>query len=200
MPAPFRVSETRTAEVPTMQQRIVVPYTADEDLTTVALPVRGGMFSMVLIVPDEEQSLSSLRTRLTGRSFGQLVKRMTARHVELHLPRFGVASHVELGDALAKMGMRQAFSVIDADLSGVNGERNLCLDKVFHEAIVDVDEEGVEAVAATAAVMRLKSLRPGGTVVRFNRPFLFALYQNQTGSILFLGQFVDPDSQVDTET
>jgi serpin B len=150
------------------------------------------MFSMVFALPRDKHTLGDLRSRLSGRSFFHLAKRMTPQQVELHMPRFVAKSSFELGPTLSAMGMPRAFSVKDADFSGINGQKNLYIDKVFHEALVDVNEAGVEAAAATAVVIKLKSLPPQATLLRLDRPFLFALRDNRTGSILFLGQVVNP--------
>jgi serpin B len=191
-PAAFHVSSDETVEIPTMQQRVVLPYVEEDYAQVAALPVRGGMFSMVLALPRDKHTLGDLRSRLSGRSFFHLAKRMTPQQVELHVPRFVAKSSFELGPTLSAMGMSRAFSVKDADFSGINGQKNLYIDKVFHEALVDVNEAGVEAAAATAVVIKLKSLPPKATLMRLDRPFLFALRDNRTGSILFLGQVVNP--------
>jgi serpin B len=112
--------------------------------------------------------------------------------VDLHVPRFTARSSFELAPTLSAMGMPRAFSADDADFSGINGQNDLYIGKVFHEARVDVNETGVEAAAATAVVVKRKASPAEVTVVRFDRPFVFALRDNRTGSILFLGQVVNP--------
>ena len=91
----------------------------------------------------------------------------------------------ELADVLTAMGMPGAF--IGADFSGMTGNRDLFISEVVHKAYVDVNEEGTEAAAATGVVMKR-----GGAVFRVDRPFIFLIRENRTGSVLFIGRITDP--------
>jgi serpin B len=83
--------------------------------------------------------------------------------------------------------MTDAFD--NADFSGMtNGPNGLHISLVQHKAYVDVNEEGTEAAAATAVVMRGRSERITPSF-RADRPFLFALRHEPTGSLLFLGRY-----------
>ncbi len=94
------------------------------------------------------------------------------------------------------MGMQDAFSMADADFSGMTGERDLYISDVIHQAFVAVDESGTEAAAATAVVMSLRSAaiprEPPAVVV--DRPFIFVIRDIETGSILFMGRVMNPAS------
>ena len=93
------------------------------------------------------------------------------------------------------MGMPKAFSPREADFSGianVPGEP-LYIGNVIHKALVDVDEKGTEAAAATAVVMKAGSARPQEPeVFNADHPFLFLIRENRTGAVLFLGRLVKP--------
>ncbi len=191
-PADFHVSSDETVEVPTMRQQALLPYLAEDELQLVALPVRGEMFSMVFALPRGSKTLAGVRSRIAGRSFTHLIRRMEPVEVELHLPRFTARSSFELAPTLSALGMPRAFSIDDADFSGINGQKDLYIGKVFHEALVDVNETGVEAAAATAVVVKRKALPAEVTLVHLDRPFVFALRDNRTGSIVFLGQVLNP--------
>jgi len=78
-----------------------------------------------------------------------------------------------------------------ADLSGMDGARDLFVSAVIHKAYVDVNEEGTEAAAATGGVVGLTAFRPP-PVFRADHPFLFLIRDNHSGGILFLGRVVDP--------
>jgi serpin B len=108
----------------------------------------------------------------------------------LFFPRFKLTREVELATPLSAMGMPSAFR--QADFSGMTGKKDLFLSKVFHKAFVEVNEEGTEAAAATAAVMtRAAVARP--LLVRADRPFLFLIWDRKSGSILFLGRLTQPE-------
>jgi serpin B len=88
--------------------------------------------------------------------------------------------------------MKAAFEAGVADFSGMDGATGgLYIDEVYHKAFVAVDEQGTEAAAATAVVVREKSVPPPVTV-SFDRPFMFLVYDMPTGQILFLGHLADP--------
>jgi len=94
---------------------------------------------------------------------------------------------------LAAMGMPRAFQAGRADFSGMAGEPgDLFIQKVFHKAFVDVNEEGTEAAAATGVVVGLRSMPARPVVVRCDRPLVFLIRDTRSGAILFLGRLVDP--------
>ena len=88
--------------------------------------------------------------------------------------------------------MKQAFAPQEADFSGMNGNRNLFLSAVIHKAFVDVNEKGTEAAAATGVVVGTTSVRIPRYTFRADRPFVFLIRDNRSGSLLFLGRVVNP--------
>jgi serpin B len=92
------------------------------------------------------------------------------------------------------MRMPAAFGG-DADFSGMNGKRDLFISAVVHKAFVDVNEEGTEAAASTAVVMSRSSARLEPVAsFRADHPFVFLIRDRRTGSILFLGRVMNPNS------
>lgn len=91
---------------------------------------------------------------------------------------------------LKEMGMPTAFT-LEADLSGMDGSRNLFIQNVIHQAFVQVDEKGTEAAAATAVIVNLKSVMPSN-IFRADHPFIFIIQVQETGNILFMGRVNDP--------
>jgi serpin B len=79
-----------------------------------------------------------------------------------------------------------------ADFSGIDGTLSLYIAAVLHQAYVDVNEEGTEATAATAVVMKPKGIPLPGPTFRADHPFLFLLRERTTGSVLFLGRVANP--------
>ena len=89
------------------------------------------------------------------------------------------------------MGMPLAFGD-SADFSGMDGERDLSISKVVHKAVIEVDEKGTEAAAATGVVMREAAVRAlRRETVRVDHPFLYVLRDSQ-GRVLFMGRVTDP--------
>ncbi len=106
------------------------------------------------------------------------------------MPRFKLQTNLGLAKTLAAMGMKTSFSG-DADFSGIDGTHDLFIKNVVHQAMVAVDEKGTEAAASTGVVFMRKSAVAGEPLV-IDRPFIFAIRDDATGTILFLGRVVDP--------
>jgi serpin B len=160
------------------------------------LPYKGGTLAMVLVVPRDVDGLTAIEKELTAARLRAWLGKLDERVMSVSLPKFGIESSYEMSDTLRELGMRQAMNPDDADFSGMSadGSRGLAISRVLHKAFVKVTEQGTEAAAATAAVLR----EPGRVLsvfipaVRADRPFLFAIVDRGTGTILFLGRLVDP--------
>jgi serpin B len=108
------------------------------------------------------------------------------------MPKFEFESSFSLVSPLSALGMADAFSS-KADFSGMTGNRDLSIDDVIHKSFVSVDEEGTEAAAATAVIMKLTAALPEEPVkMVIDRPFVFLIRDVQTGAILFVGRVADP--------
>jgi serpin B len=113
------------------------------------------------------------------------------QNAKVFLPKFSMTAEFELSEVLKKMGMPDAFS-LTADFSGMTGTKDLLIDKVVHKAFIDVSEKGTEAAAATAVVIREKSMPVNVVTFRADHPFMFVLRDNATNNILFIGKVANP--------
>jgi serpin B len=108
------------------------------------------------------------------------------RESEVHvtIPKFKIEAEYELKEQLSKLGMTQVFTSA-ADLSGIDGKKDLEVSKVIHKAVVEVNEEGSEAAAATAIIVN----ESVAVVYEFraDHPFTFFIRDNRNGMILFVG-------------
>ncbi|XP_041269085.1 serpin B6-like [Onychostruthus taczanowskii] len=118
-------------------------------------------------------------------------KMMRSTEVRVSLPRFKLEENYDLKPLLSSMGMPDAFELGKADFSGISPGNQLVLSEVVHKSFVEVNEEGTEAAAATAAVMVLccAMIVPEFTA---DHPFLFFIRHNKTSSLLFCGRFCCP--------
>jgi serpin B len=189
---PFHVSPDRTVSVPLMFAKMQAGYAAHPEagLKVVELPYEGDELSMLVLLPDAADGLPALEARLTAETVRGWTSGLTRQEVLVYLPRFSVESRFGLGPTLGAMGMPLAFSD-GADLSGMDGRRDLFLSAVLHQARVDVDEQGTEAAAATGGVVAMKAVLEPPTF-RADHPFVFLIRHDPTGAILFLGRVVDP--------
>jgi serpin B len=170
---------------------------ADRGRAQVAeLPYVGNELSMLVFLPETPGQLPLMEAQLTAERIAEVTKHIRKEKVNVYLPRFkmdwGAKSLVKPLDSL---GMKTIFNPAEANLSGLHSSReHLFVSEVMHKAFVDVNEEGTEAAAATAVVVgRASAAAPAPPkVFRADRPFVFAIRENATGAVLFLGRFTGP--------
>jgi serpin B len=187
---PFEVSAEKKVTVPMMRQSATLPYAHPDGLDVVEMPYKGDDLAMVVLVPDRKSSLDALEAKLTAENLDGWLKLLHSQRVFVSLPKFKLQCALGLKETLRAMGMTDAFVYHQADLSGMDGTRELFLFGVYHKAFVAVDEKGTEAAAATAVVGGGGGLPPPMCIA--DRPFVFLIRDRKTGSILFLGRVVDP--------
>jgi len=174
-------------------------YWEDETLQVLELPYVGKDLAMVVLLPRKRDGLAELEEALSVANLERWTGRLAPRKVVVHLPKFKMTwGTKDLTQALIAMGMPDAFSPAKADFSGMDGNRPggerawLYISQVLHKAFVEVNEEGTEAAAATAVVMRLLAMPDPPPSFRADHPFLFLIREQATGSILFMGRVADP--------
>ena len=201
-PEPFSLAPGNTVDLPFMHRsgRLVAGRVGAgaEAATVCEIPYAGHRLTMVIVVPDAVDGLDEVLGELdddwrTTWAAGQGDVR--PRPVELALPKWTARKPLGLNDALKSLGMRQAFDGSAADLSGIDGTRDLFVSDVVHEGFVEVSEEGTEAAAATGVVIGVRSMAPSRDeplAVKADRPFAWAIVDRETGAVLFAGTVVDP--------
>jgi serpin B len=194
--APFHVTSDKTTKAPLMHRQDNLRFWAGEGLKALELPYAGDDLGMTVLLPDAIDGLPALEAGLTVEKLGRWLSALRSQRVDVALPRFRVTSEFSLGQTLAGMGMPLAFDPDRADFSGITGVEPLHIAAVIHKAFVDVNEEGTEAAAATGVVVATRAARPAQplAVFRADHPFLFLIRDLKTGSILFLGRVVNPNS------
>jgi serpin B len=194
-PAPFFVAPGQPVQVPMMFQKLKLQSHDLGDSYVIVLPYVGKELSMVIVLPKSPDGLGAVEQRLDGAKLGEALSALDAgpeAKAEVYLPRFKLSRRLDLSRELSAMGMPAAFGP-EADFSGIDGRRDLVISAVVHQAVVDVNEEGTEAAAATAVTMRAMAvMREMTPVFRMDHPFLFLIREKQSGSILFLGRVANP--------
>ena len=191
--APFRTSQGRIVRVPMMHQRSILAFRAGDGFKVVALTYVKGDLTMYVLLPDDAEGLARLESRLTEANLTKWLGGLDEAEVDLSFPRFTMSSRLKLTDVLKGMGMSKAFTPGQSDFSGIGTEDDLSLSEAIQEALVEVNEEGTEAIAAFAGGLDLPG-PPEPPLVEFraDRPFLFLIRDKATGSILFLGRVTNP--------
>ncbi|WP_437298331.1 serpin family protein [Sorangium sp. So ce426] len=186
-PGSFTLADGSTVSVPMMTNHAQVRYGEGDGYEALELPYDGGELSMVLVLPSE---LGGFEAGLDRERLEGVLASLGSRSVTMALPRFKIASTLDLARPLEDLGMPAAFSD-RADFSGIDGQGGLFITDVLHEAFVSVNEAGTEAAAATAMVIGETSA-PEPATIRFDRPFLFVIRDRATSAILFVGRVADP--------
>jgi serine protease inhibitor len=189
---PFHWADGDATTCKMMAQNGIYNYYTGDTFQMVSLPYQGSRLEMVILLPDAHTRLSALLPRLTPELWQQWIAKMTMQGGRVELPRFRAEYDVELSEALAYLGMGDAFQP-HADFSAMSREP-LFISKAMHKTFVNVDEQGTEAAAATAVIMKPRSVRH--TVPPFqmimDKPFLYAIRDQKTGALLFLGMMAHP--------
>jgi len=186
----FTLLDGSQVTVPQMRQTESLGYARGDGYQAVELPYDGGEMSMVVLLPERE-GFEAFEASLDGVQVQSIVEDLTYRQIALTMPTFEFSSRFGLNQALADLGMPGAFSDV-ADFSGMTGEKDLFISDVVHKAFVSVDEEGTEAAAATAVVMKLSAMPESPIEVTVDHPFIFLIRDLETGAILFVGRVLDP--------
>ena len=189
--APFHLLDGSEIAVPTMHQGMYVPYYQGKGFQAVELPYAGDTAAMDILVPDEG-SFEEFEASLTPALLEETHNGMQPASVQLALPKFMFESQFNLSDVLKSMGMVDAFEGGKADFSGMTPEKDLCISDVVHKAFVAVDEEGTEAAAATAVIIKATGAPMYDVTLTIDRPFLFLIRDKPSGQILFLGRVLNP--------
>ena len=188
---PFYLQNGSPVIVEMMTQTTALRHTSNEILSIVELPYGQGNFSMIVLLPQAGYSADDVVTALTPDNWDNWINVMTEKNVDLQLPKFTFEYKNQLNEELEALGMGVAFTG-SADFSNINGTGGLQLSKVLHKSFVEVNEEGTEAAAVTSVEIEVTSAGPENTPFSVDRPFLFAIRENSTGTILFIGLVRNP--------
>ena len=191
---PFTLLNGRKVQTPMMNQKARFGYAETDSLQVLEMPYAGEELSMVVLLPRKTDGIGELEKDLTAENLAQWLDKAPNREVIVTMPKFKMTNKFSMSAVLASMGMKDAFTAA-ADFSGMNGGRDLFISAVIHQAYVDVNEEGTEAAAATGVAISLTAALPDRTpVFRADHPFLFLIRDKASGSILFLGRVMNPQS------
>jgi serpin B len=189
--APFTVRPGKIVNVPMMEHQHYFPFAEDGEMQIIEIPYAGNDLSLIAILPagDAEKFGAALTlAKLRG-----LRSRMYEQKVNVFLPRFKFETRYYLEGPLTALGMPDAFDGSKADFSGMTGHRDFCIAHVIHQAMIDVNEEGSEAAAATAITMAPTAAAPRPhPTFRADHPFIFMIIHRPTDSILFMGRVSNP--------
>jgi serine protease inhibitor len=160
------------------------------EVQAVDLPYADGLFSMTVILPRSGSDIDSLIGELDEETWESWIGSFEAKDGRLMMPRFKIEYDLELRHILSAMGMQIAFTEF-ADFTRMRSTGGLMISRVKHRTFVKVDEEGTEAAAVTSVEIIPTSVGDEFEM-QVDRPFIFAIRENHSGTVLFMGRIVDP--------
>lgn len=196
-PDVFRLPGGEQKKVSMMSQSGTYLYYKAKDFQSVVLPYGEGGVSMYIFLPDEHIDLNQFERSLTAENWDMWMKSFGPTPGDLMLPRFKVEWESELNDELKALGMTEAFAPQLANFSQIaelNAGNNLYISQVQHKTWAEVNEEGTEAAAVTSVAIGITSVQQPREkfFMKVDRPFFFAIRDNRTGVVLFMGSVANP--------
>ncbi len=195
---PFHPTSETSINTQMMHQKMVLPFYENELIQAVCIPfvgtsTGGGNMGYVMLLPKSADNFTEMVGELPN-EFTHWLSSMSQALVDLKLPKFTLNTRLNLQPPLEHLGMEDAFDS-NANFIGIDGLRDLFLNKVIHQTFFTLDENGVTAAAATAATIGIKSALEKTPPVSFiaDHPFLFFIVDLKSLEMLFMGKVVNPE-------
>lgn len=173
-------------------------YLSNDLFSAVKLPYGDGAFNMTILLPHSQFTPNDIAEELTNANWNIWMDSFGKEHLVVKIPKFKFKFFRELNQDLTDMGMGIAFEPLNADFARINPDEQLYISRVLHKTFIDVSEEGTEAAAVTAVEISLTSANPDSPTATFfvvDRPFIFTIQENSSGTILFMGKVNRPEYQ-----
>jgi len=188
----FQVAKRDFIEADFMNTSVNTWYYQDNYAEIIDIPYSDDDYSLMIIVPKSYRKLKKLEKKLDQEYYNNYINHKEKKQIKLSIPKFNIKSDYDLGETLVKMGLKDAFTG-NADFSGITEQEKLYISQAIHKATIEINEEGTEAAAATAVVMRKMSVMLDNVELKVDRPFIYILRNNQTNCIYFIGKVVNPN-------
>jgi serpin B len=190
----FNLRHHQQKKLPMMEQSRKFDYRRGSGYQAVRLAYQGWSLGMYVFLPDPGSSPEKLVSIINGDNWQRVTKPgFGRRDGTLVLPKFKLEYSVELNQPLMSLGIKTAFTE-KADFSGIS-DRPLFISEARQKTFVQIDEQGTEAAAVTGIAVPGSALEidpPKPFEMTVDRPFLFLIEDQETGTILFMGVIYDP--------
>ncbi len=187
----FYLSGGSTKECKMMSIEEEFKYFADSLFQAIDIPYGNGNYSMTVVLPREGKNLDLIIAGLTQDKWDEWMGRFSEQKLTLFFPKLKLEYEIKntLKKVLTNLGMGIAFDPYNANFTGMYEPGEIFIDRVIHKTFLKVDEEGTEAAAATVVGVGTTGI---GLTMHINRPFLFVIRENHSGTILFIGKIIEP--------
>ena len=179
----FKKNENKKL-IETMIQTDYFNYKENSDMQIIELPFLEDFMSAIIILPSVTQDINKFIDTLFQKKsdFDKIINKLDYAKVHLELPKFEIEFSEILNDVIKELGMKKLFDYMQADLSGLDKNKNIHVSKIIHKTYLKVNEVGTEAAAVTAVVidgMALFDEREKIYKMKINRPFIFLIKNNR---------------------
>jgi serine protease inhibitor len=193
--APFTLGDGTQTSVQMMHQSGTYPYAqgtlAGTHFQIIRIPYGQGRMSMLIVLPDSGASIASFVAGVTAQELASWTAGLQPAYGNLALPRFTTTYGVSLPPALTSLGMGVAFCPSGAAyFPGIAA--NACISDVEHKTVVEVDESGTVAAGATTVTVGTTAVEAPQLTMIMDHPFFYAIEDDNTGELLFVGLMMDP--------
>ena len=150
-------------------------YFESKNVQAIEIDYNKDNLNALIILPQAEKDINIYLKNFSNEKYQQINKGLKNHKVELSLPKFEIKYEGELKNILISLGMKSAFG--GADFSVMRKEKDILISRVIHKTFIKVDEQGTEAAAVTAVVMRKMAVIPKEPpkIMNVNHPFLFII-------------------------
>ncbi|MCF8231746.1 MAG: serpin family protein [Bacteroidales bacterium] len=189
----FFLENGTSKSISMMWQKADLKYYDNNQFQLVELPYENKNYCMYILLPDSDVKLERVIDSLNYKSWHSYKESLSMkRNINFGMPRFQCEHSVGMKDLVSGMGLEKLFHQSKADLSGIS-DQQVAISEMMHKAAIDVDEEGTEASAATSLAISFTTLvedNPFNLIV--NRPFIFAIEEKRSNTLLFIGKMTRP--------
>lgn len=185
----FYKVKNETIQVKMMNRTENVEHFQNELMSSIVLPYLHDKFSMVILLPKENKSTNDIIAELNSENWNIWLENHTPLKISISLPKFKLSYENKLNEELIGMGLGIAFSD-RANFSEISN-MSLQISEVLQKTFIDVNEKGTEAAAVTSVGVVTTSL-PRLNVFKANKPFIYVIKENVSGSICFVGKVGEP--------
>jgi len=188
----FQIKNKKFIETDYMNNAINTFYYDDKYSQIIEIPYTNLNVSLLIILPKTYKKIKKVEKTLNKDFYTNYLKNRIRKRVSISIPKFNIESDFDLNKTLSDLGMKDAFTEM-ADFSGITSSDKLHISKIVHKANITINEEGTEASAATAVIMRKMSMLLDDVTIKINKPFIFMLRNTNTNCIYFMGKIVNPN-------
>jgi serine protease inhibitor len=184
----FMLADGKQVTVPMMNQKTTCGYSENELFHAISLPYGNARYSMIILLPPSHSDLGALSSKLTIKDLEESISGLEEREVFVMMPRFGLEKEADMKALLSALGLGIMFDPSRADFTSAVRE-NVWVDLVQQRTFLEINERGTE-IAIAIHISLMKSAGPTRFVA--DHPFFYAIRDNLTKTILFMGTVMDP--------